>query len=337
MPSRRSSTNEGLSDDEIALIKAMHARGKEAGFTSQKILSYFSRPERTVNVARIYEIRDGLRGPEIPPASDVSLDWFLFRFDQRNKIKESNRSALPSKPAPAYIDLIDNKIALVSRTIAGPDDHRVSLREKLLASQHRLAISLAEAWDQLNVDRRIKKHVYAYANLAAKNHSTLNIFDLDTEFLIISRSINNDPGGLGEIGEAQWDKLRQQHMVITDLYPEMRAYRAELTKLSPDAELAEEEARQAIAILIGPEGQKNVAPEVPELVNSHIAENTQGDEGASRKRTYDVAAMLNAIGSRLVTLIELLPKIEKASETATALWDRYWPLLKIVLTKVGWI
>ena len=52
----------GLTRQEIALIKAMQARGKRAGFTSQKILTYFSRPERTINVARLYEIRDRTRG-----------------------------------------------------------------------------------------------------------------------------------------------------------------------------------------------------------------------------------------------------------------------------------
>ena len=55
----------GITEAEIALIKAMLARGKGAGFTAQKILSYFSRPERTINVARLYEIRDGTTKSEM--------------------------------------------------------------------------------------------------------------------------------------------------------------------------------------------------------------------------------------------------------------------------------
>jgi hypothetical protein len=61
-------TTKGLTEKEIALIKAMLARGKPAGFTAQKILSYLSRPDRTINVARLYEIRDGMRGADVPEA-----------------------------------------------------------------------------------------------------------------------------------------------------------------------------------------------------------------------------------------------------------------------------
>jgi hypothetical protein len=77
----------GLTRKEIALIKAMQARGKRAGFTAQKILSYFSRPERTINVARLYEIRDGTRGLEIKSASEEELHRFLTRFTIEGRVR----------------------------------------------------------------------------------------------------------------------------------------------------------------------------------------------------------------------------------------------------------
>lgn len=55
-------------------------------------------------------------------------------------------------------------------------------------------------------------------------------------------------------------------MVLADLYPEMREYRAALLTTSPSAELAEEEAHQARAVLRDPDGQRYVSPDVPELI-----------------------------------------------------------------------
>lgn len=58
---------------EVAVVKAMLARK----YVPQDIQAYFSRPTRSINHARISEIRDGTKHKAIKPASDAELDIFL--------------------------------------------------------------------------------------------------------------------------------------------------------------------------------------------------------------------------------------------------------------------
>ncbi|CAA2145612.1 DUF3644 domain-containing protein [Methylobacterium bullatum] len=58
---------------EIALVKAMLARK----FVPQDIQAYFSRPTRSINHARISEIRDGTKHKAIKGSTDDNLDIFL--------------------------------------------------------------------------------------------------------------------------------------------------------------------------------------------------------------------------------------------------------------------
>lgn len=62
-----------LEEWENALIKTMLARD----MSPQDIQAYFTRPSRTVNHARVLEIRNGTRHAEVAPASDEELDAFL--------------------------------------------------------------------------------------------------------------------------------------------------------------------------------------------------------------------------------------------------------------------
>jgi hypothetical protein len=64
-----------ITDDEIALIKAMYARGMK----NKDIQFFFNRPDRAVNSGRITGIRDESYGPskDIEPVSDTELDVFL--------------------------------------------------------------------------------------------------------------------------------------------------------------------------------------------------------------------------------------------------------------------
>ena len=59
---------------EVALIKAMLIGG---GYNDQDILAYFTRPTRSINHARISEIRSGAKFGELKAASIDDLDEFL--------------------------------------------------------------------------------------------------------------------------------------------------------------------------------------------------------------------------------------------------------------------
>ncbi|MAM09701.1 MAG: hypothetical protein CML23_04415 [Rhizobiaceae bacterium] len=58
---------------EVGIVKAMLARK----YVPQDIQAYFSRPTRSINHARISEIRDGTKHRAIKAASDAELDDFL--------------------------------------------------------------------------------------------------------------------------------------------------------------------------------------------------------------------------------------------------------------------
>jgi len=326
----------GLTKTEIALIKAMLARGKAAGFTAQKILSYFSRPERTINVARLYEIRDGDRGADVPAASEDELYWFLTRFALEGPPRDDAKIALSYKPIPAYLGVRQTRICILPR-IVEQDDERLALRHRLVFEQHRLAGLFADEWSRFQVDQRLGRHMATYASITSTDHSSLNIFALDDEFRVLRRSIGTETGGFGEIGETQWDNFCRNHIVLTDLYPEMREYRATLAATSPGAELAEEEARVATAVLRDPDGRTYVSPEVTDLIQSRLDEDTGDDPEIIRKRTYDVAALLNMTGALLLSIMHLLPKMDNASAAAGSLWGRLWPHLRAVLEKMGWL
>ena len=58
---------------EVAIVKAMLARH----FVAQDIQAYFSRPTRSINHARISEIRDGAKHRSVRAATDAELDAYL--------------------------------------------------------------------------------------------------------------------------------------------------------------------------------------------------------------------------------------------------------------------
>ncbi len=107
---------------EIALIKAM----QRAGFTAQKVLSYFSHPERTINVARIYEIRDGDLGGDVPAASEAELHEFVAKFAADHPLSRDSGPLFAWKPPPAYIEVSGGRVSLQSRSVRS-DDKRLEL------------------------------------------------------------------------------------------------------------------------------------------------------------------------------------------------------------------
>jgi len=64
---------------EVAIVKAMLAQG---GYQDQDIQSYFTRPTRTVNHARIKEIRDETKHKTIKAADAETLDAFLATWPE---------------------------------------------------------------------------------------------------------------------------------------------------------------------------------------------------------------------------------------------------------------
>lgn len=71
-----------LNISEVAIVKAMIERG---GFQDQDIQAYFTRPTRTINHARIAEIRNGTRFSRTTASTEEELDHFLTNWPQYNQ------------------------------------------------------------------------------------------------------------------------------------------------------------------------------------------------------------------------------------------------------------
>ncbi|WP_321390848.1 ATP-binding protein [Emcibacter sp.] len=95
-----------LEDWEVSIIRAMLAKG---GYSKQEILAYFSRPDRSINQARVSEIEAGNeRYNGIVAASEEELDAFLTDW---NKIR------FPSNPididlGPVHPDTLNRLFTL---------------------------------------------------------------------------------------------------------------------------------------------------------------------------------------------------------------------------------
>lgn len=98
MPKR--DTINKLTPWEVSLVKAMLLRGD---FRDQKIQAYFTRPDRTINHARIGEIRKQQKHKNIKAATAEQLHSYLVNFPNANssdpKAKESRDLATRSRQA----------------------------------------------------------------------------------------------------------------------------------------------------------------------------------------------------------------------------------------------
>jgi hypothetical protein len=61
------------------LVKAMLERG---GYNDQEIQAYFTRPSRSINHARVLEIRKGNKHKAAKAASQAELDEFLAAWPE---------------------------------------------------------------------------------------------------------------------------------------------------------------------------------------------------------------------------------------------------------------
>ena len=83
-PARRSRKANPLTPEEVSLIKAMLTN---ASLQGQDIVAYFTRPGRTVNQARITDIRSGkARYAVVPPASAAQLKRFFADWPQHDYV-----------------------------------------------------------------------------------------------------------------------------------------------------------------------------------------------------------------------------------------------------------
>jgi hypothetical protein len=89
-----------ITDEEIALIKAMLGRGMK----NKNIQFFFNRPDRAVNSGRITGIRDGSysNSAKIAAATDAELDAFIASRETTHVIGAVKVPIVGKVPSPAY-------------------------------------------------------------------------------------------------------------------------------------------------------------------------------------------------------------------------------------------
>ena len=119
---------------------------------------------------------------------------------------------------------------------------------------------------KFQVEQRLEEHLKEYGRLAETDHRSLNIFSLDTEFNTVNKALGSDTGGLGQKGEIEWERFTQNHLVLCNLYPEMRDYRSALPSIRSDVVLPEKYAYEIAQELLTEGASEFIEPEVPTLI-----------------------------------------------------------------------
>lgn len=76
-----------LSDEEVALAKALLARGRP----NDEVHFYFNHADRLISSGRIAQIKNGEYGGEVPPASEARLEKFLQEWRLQNDKSPSDQ------------------------------------------------------------------------------------------------------------------------------------------------------------------------------------------------------------------------------------------------------
>jgi Putative DNA-binding domain len=103
-----------LSDDEIAIVKAMLRRE----WRNDAIHYYFNRPDRLISSGRIAQIKAGKYGAAVEEAQPEELDAFLARWD-------TSKATRPPAPSPVDQKLLRSMFVRVSgvwKLIGGETD-----------------------------------------------------------------------------------------------------------------------------------------------------------------------------------------------------------------------
>jgi hypothetical protein len=139
MPKSRS-----LSDDEIAIAKAM----LQKGWRNDAIHFYFNRADRLISSGRIAQIKTGRYGASVEEASTEELDSFLAAWED------------PKTQPPPSLSAVDQKVLR-------PMFVRQSGNWKLVAGETDRAECKANF--RLQPEDRFSKAIRAIAGLANKN------------------------------------------------------------------------------------------------------------------------------------------------------------------------
>ena len=127
-----------ITDEEIALIKAM----LERGIANDRIHFYFNRADRLVSSGRITQIKQRKYGKDIPEATPVALDTFLADWEKRQSpIQAAKQSSRPPHH-PELIRELFEKRGKVWFLISGETDEAECKLNFALKPQDRFADAL---------------------------------------------------------------------------------------------------------------------------------------------------------------------------------------------------
>ena len=156
-----------LTRSEVALVKAMLSEGGRMG---QEILAYFSRPGRSINPARINEVKRGRKFDAIPAASPEELRTFLSRWPDHDHVTGLH---------PDDDELVIKAREAMLNAISGYNSPRTLFRTECFIVLAVIAWTYLLHWHygEANVDYRSRKDD---GSLVTTKHGAVKHWELET-------------------------------------------------------------------------------------------------------------------------------------------------------------
>jgi len=334
-PHQKNGPKEQLSEKEIALIKAMQKLGKNHGFHNQEILSYFSRPGRSVNPARIREIQDGARGQPIEPASEAALAEFIETFHHTwYNEKADERVSLPDLPVPSRIGIQGGKISFLPPGDASEIDTN-SLRSALYEAIHDNCSWFHKNIRNLQIDQSISQGVTSIQDILTADPSELNCVSLLNTLRVLRSKLRENYDGLSTEAAARWSNLEENIVVLLESYPSYATYREAASKLKRQLQIDQSDMNLLVTVLRSDDGNKVVSPEIP-LALEQLSECYNETDKEKNERDFAISAISVKVLKNITVLQKLVATLDNTQRSLQNLATVYWPVVRQILEKTGW-
>lgn len=331
----RSRQGEQLSSHEIALVKAMQKLGKRNGFNNQEILSYFSRPGRSINPARIREIETGQRGDSIEPASETELGDFLASFQHpAANGAPPEPTPVPDLPAPDRVGIKDKKIGFIPP--GSESDEEVKAERAALIE----TIDSHCEWFQRNIrtlqiDQSLHENFGEIRDLIAKPTEHLNCVFVFSSLKITRSILNSNAEGLSDQALARWRAIEENASVLLESYPVFSRYRQKAAALKEIPKVDQQDIDQILTVLRSDDAEDVVDQSIPSAIDR--LSSIQTDDIETRKQqSLGIQALMIKIKFYLPALSRIIPKIDQNQTSLYNLYRVYSPIVQNVLDKITW-
>lgn len=330
---RNDRRQEQLTDVEIALIKAMQQLGRARGFHNQEILSYFSRPGRSINPARLVEIAGGERGANIEPASAPILADFLARFSvHETNGRHRNTEVLPDIPSPSPIGIVGNELGFVL-----PGDSDIAdinqLRQELIHSCRSQCEWFVSNIRYLQIDQSLLVNFSEVSLYLSAEPCDLNSSGLFASVRVARRMARLNKDGLSDQAAYRWDQLERDVVVLLDTYPLFKRYREVAAQLDAVPSPSALRLQGMLDVLRSDDGTAFIRDEVPRIVEQ-ISKIDESERNIAVERNLALSGILTQVLRYAQIVAKIIPLVDQNASAVRNFVRIYWPMIRDWLDEI---